>query len=71
LLADNVLSWLYNLVLGMDANFWLKSRLRGTLAKDPPLGGGMAYFMDHGPYADYIKDYVDEEEVCPHALTSL
>jgi hypothetical protein len=51
------------LIVAMDANFRLKSRLRG-INKEPALGLGWAYFVDNGPYSDFIKEYVDEEEVC-------
>lgn len=47
----------------MDANFRLKSRLRGPLARDPPLGPGFSYFVEFGAYADFIHDYTDEEDV--------
>jgi hypothetical protein len=50
------------LILAMDANFRLRSRLRG-INKEPALGLGWAYFVNNGPYSDFIKDYVDEEEV--------
>ena len=49
----------------MDANFRLKSRLR-SLTKDPNLGLGMSYFVDNGPYSDFVKYYVDQDEVCIH-----
>jgi hypothetical protein len=51
------------LVVAMDANFRLKSRLRGTINKEPTLGLGWSYFVNNGPYSDFIKDYVDQEEV--------
>jgi hypothetical protein len=47
----------------MDANFRLKSRLRGSINREPTLGLGWSYFVDNGPYSDFIKDYVDEDEV--------
>jgi hypothetical protein len=47
----------------MDANFRLKSRLRGSGDKEPTLGLGWSYFVDNGPYSDFIKAYVDEDEV--------
>lgn len=52
------------LMVAMDANFRLKSRLRAAISKEPALGLGWTYFVDHGPYSEFIKDYVDEEEVC-------
>lgn len=50
----------------MDANFRLKSKLRGGLGKspqEPALGLGWSYFVDNGPYSDFIKDYVQQDEV--------
>jgi hypothetical protein len=57
-------SWLYILMVAMDANFRLRSRLRGAINKEPRLGLGWAYFVNNEPYSEFIKDYVDEEEVC-------
>lgn len=51
------------LILGMDANYRLRCKLRGLLNKDPTLCPGLAYFVNNGPYADFIKDYVDQDEV--------
>jgi hypothetical protein len=51
------------LVVTMDANFGLKNRLWNTLNKEPSLGLGWAYFINNGPYSEFIKDYVDQEEV--------
>jgi hypothetical protein len=47
----------------MDANFCLMSRLRSLIFKDPSLAPGWAYFVDNSPHADFIKEYVDMEEV--------
>jgi len=51
------------LMVSMDANFRLRSKLRGLQFKDPTLTPGWAYFVNNGPYADFIKDYVDQDEV--------
>ena len=65
-------SWLYMLIVGMDANFRLMSRLRSSLSKDPSLAPGWAYFVDYGLYADFVKEYVDMEEVsCLHCIFTL
>lgn len=50
------------LVVAMDANFRLRSKLRAALAKDPAMGLGWAYFVDNQPYAEFIRDYVDQDE---------
>jgi hypothetical protein len=51
------------LIVAMDANFRLKSKLHSALNKDPVLGPGWSYFVDNGPYSDFIKGYVDQDEV--------
>jgi hypothetical protein len=51
------------LIVAMDANFRLQSRLRASSLKHPALSPGWAYFIDNSPYAGFIKDYVDDEEV--------
>jgi hypothetical protein len=51
------------LIVAMDTNFRLRSRLRG-INKDPEMGLGWAYFVNNAPYSEFIKDYVDLEEVC-------
>jgi len=51
------------LVVGMDANFRLRSKLRAAVSRDPVMGLGWAYFVDHQPYAEFIKDYVDQDKV--------
>jgi hypothetical protein len=55
--------WIYMLIVAMDANFRLRSKLRGAVNKNHTLGSGWSYFVDNGPYLDFIKDYVDEQEV--------
>ena len=51
------------LMVAMDANYRLKSRLRASINKEPMLGIGWSYFVNNGPYSDFLKDYVDENEV--------
>jgi hypothetical protein len=55
-------SWLYTLIVAMDTNFWVKSRLHGAINREPTLGLGWSYFVDNRPYLDFIKDYVDQDE---------
>jgi hypothetical protein len=64
-------SWLYMLTVAMDANFRLKSRLRNTTKKELTLGMGWSYFVDNGPYSEFIKNYIDEEEVSVDWLSSI
>lgn len=65
MLLIDISRWIYMLMVAMDANFRLKSRLRGSLNREPMLGLGLSYFVNNSPYSDFIKDYIDEEEVCP------
>lgn len=55
---------MYMLILAMDANFRLRSKMRGIASNDTVLNSGMAYFVANKPYAEFIANYVDEEEVC-------
>lgn len=57
------------LTVAMDANFRLRSKIRGTGALDITLNPGWAYFVDNKPYADFIKDYVDAVDVCLPSFT--
>lgn len=59
---NNPSSWLYMLILAMDTNFRLRSKLRG-LIKDPTLSPGWSYFVDYVPYSKFIASYVDQVEV--------
>lgn len=50
------------LTLAMDANFRLKSKLRG-IVNDPTLSPGWAYFVDHAPYSKFVAEAADDEDV--------
>lgn len=56
-------SWMYRLILAMDANFRLKNRLRTSSKADPGLGTGWAYFVPEEEYREHILKYVTQEEV--------
>ncbi|KAF7971126.1 hypothetical protein HWV62_22000 [Athelia sp. TMB] len=60
--------WLYMLLLAMDANFHLRSKLRG-ISVDPHLSPGWSYFVNHIPYASFIANYVDQAEAVLNMLT--
>jgi hypothetical protein len=60
----SVCSFLYRLMLSMDANFRLKNRLRRNARVDPPLGGGFGYQVKDLPYRQHLRNYVSEDEVC-------
>ena len=47
----------------MDANFQLRSKVRGVSSQDTTLGLGWSYFVDYLPYSDFIWNYINEEEV--------
>jgi hypothetical protein len=63
---DTVYRFLYWMLLCVDACFRMKNRLKSSESKDPTLGAGLAYFTDHGPYIDFVKQYVNQEEVRPN-----
>ncbi|KAJ7198757.1 hypothetical protein GGX14DRAFT_536593 [Mycena pura] len=56
-------AWLYQLMLSEDANFRLKGRDTSTREKDPTLGPGFAYMVEHDDYLKYVSKYADEEEI--------
>lgn len=58
------------MTLAMDANFRLRSKVRGTKS-DPHLSPGWAYFVDPTPYAAFVQDYVDDDDVSHLDLRSL
>lgn len=55
------------LTLGMDANFRLRSKIRGTQA-DPHLSPGWGYFVDPTPYGDFVVGYADDDNVSWHSI---
>ncbi|KAM6501762.1 hypothetical protein JOM56_001739 [Amanita muscaria] len=55
------LLFLYTLFLAVDANFKLKQKNRGI--QDPELYPGWAYFVNEGPYQDFINNYIDQPEI--------
>lgn len=55
------------LTIGMDANYRLRSKLRGIIT-DPHLSPGWSYFVDHVPYAKFVANYIDQAEVSSSLL---
>ena len=53
-------SWLYRLILAMDANFRLKNRLRSNSKADPGLGTGWAYFVPEEAYREHVLKYATQ-----------
>lgn len=46
----------------LDANFRLKLKQRNLT--DPPLGGGLAYYVDNTPYMSHVTASGAQTEVC-------
>ncbi|KAJ7180030.1 hypothetical protein C8R43DRAFT_871280 [Mycena crocata] len=61
--VDAEFRFLYMLILALDANFRMKSRLRRNARVDKPLGAGLGYMLDGEPYREHLKDYVAEKDV--------
>ncbi|KAJ7065916.1 hypothetical protein B0H15DRAFT_926024 [Mycena belliarum] len=55
--------FLYMLLLAMDANFRLKSRLRANQHPDEPLGPGWGNLVHEPPYREHLRNYVAEKDV--------
>ncbi|KAJ7708001.1 hypothetical protein B0H16DRAFT_1746369 [Mycena metata] len=55
--------FLYMLILALDANFRLKSRLRANERDDPPLGDGWGYIVEEAPYKEHLRNYVAEKDI--------
>ncbi|KAF7969254.1 hypothetical protein HWV62_27842 [Athelia sp. TMB] len=55
--------FLYVLVVCVDACFRFKNRMRSNDNKDPTLGPGWSYMLDHDPYLQHIKKYASEAEI--------
>ncbi|KAK0421951.1 hypothetical protein EV421DRAFT_1914722 [Armillaria borealis] len=57
--------YLYQLFIGLDANFHLKNRLRrrNHLKKDQPLYDGLGYQVPQKVYFDYLKKCVTEDDI--------
>ncbi|KAK7023733.1 CxC2 domain-containing protein [Favolaschia claudopus] len=55
--------FLYMLILAVDANFHMRSRLRANQRDDPPLGDGWAYMLEEAGYHEHLRNYVGEEDV--------
>ena len=47
----------------MDANFRLKNLMRSSIAKDPGLHTGMAYFPNDKPYREHVLKYATQKDV--------
>ncbi|KAJ6556071.1 hypothetical protein B0H19DRAFT_1262187 [Mycena capillaripes] len=57
------LRYKYFLFLAQDCNFRLINRNVSSAAKDPILGDGFGYFVNHAKYTEYLRAHVSEEEI--------
>ena len=55
--------YLYQTIIAIDANFRLKRRAVSSEARDPAMGSGWGYFVEDTAYREFLKSYVDQEEV--------
>lgn len=62
-LSTNI-RFLYLLIVALDANFRLKNLMRSSVARDPGLHTGLAYFPDDEPYREHILKYASQKDVC-------
>ncbi|KAF8146729.1 hypothetical protein K438DRAFT_2092496 [Mycena galopus ATCC 62051] len=57
------LRYKYFLFLSQDCNFRLINRDVSTAAKDPIIGDGLGYFVNHAKYTEFLRAHVSEEEI--------
>ncbi|KAF8151201.1 hypothetical protein K438DRAFT_1623891 [Mycena galopus ATCC 62051] len=57
------LRYKYFLFLAADCNFRLINRNVSSAAKDPILGDGFGYFVNHEKYTEFLRHHVSEEEI--------
>ncbi|KAF7322737.1 hypothetical protein HMN09_00052600 [Mycena chlorophos] len=55
--------YIYNQFVAIDACFRLKRGMVSNLIKDPPLGSGLAYFVEPEPYRQYLLSVTDQKEM--------
>ncbi|KAK7057356.1 CxC2 domain-containing protein [Favolaschia claudopus] len=55
--------FIYIIFLALDACFRLKRRLVSSDLRDPGLGTGWAYFVEPGPYREFLLTVTDQEEM--------
>lgn len=56
-------SFLYILIVALDANFRQKNRHRPTTYEDVCLSPGWSYFVEHSDYIAHVSRYANQEEV--------
>ncbi|KAK7022721.1 hypothetical protein VNI00_016997 [Paramarasmius palmivorus] len=57
------LSWLYALILSIDANFKQKARARANDSRDPALGPGWGCFVDNEEYMEEVRKQTKQDEI--------
>ncbi|KAJ7834169.1 hypothetical protein B0H13DRAFT_1653377 [Mycena leptocephala] len=60
--VDPKYSYMYRLILAMDANFKLKNRIRANECEDPSLGPGWGAFVEPTRYKEHLKKYIAEND---------
>ncbi|KAE9388174.1 hypothetical protein BT96DRAFT_836658 [Gymnopus androsaceus JB14] len=60
---ENPDSFIYFLFIAINACFCLKRKLVSSLAKDPYLQPGKAYFVDPEPYREFLLSVTDQDEM--------
>ncbi|KAJ7439189.1 hypothetical protein B0H11DRAFT_1752144 [Mycena galericulata] len=61
--VDRKFSYLYRLILAIDANFKLKNRIRTNEHHDPSLGPGWGAFVEPKRYRHHLRKYVGEKDI--------
>ncbi|KAJ7712961.1 hypothetical protein DFH07DRAFT_974842 [Mycena maculata] len=61
--VDPKYAFLYMLIIALDANFKLKSRIRANAHDDPLLGPGWESFVEPTVYKEHLRSYVAEKDV--------
>lgn len=61
MILTNIYRWVDTEFVMLDANFRLKSKQRNLI--DPPLGGGLAYYVDNQVYMAHVKASGEQTEV--------
>jgi hypothetical protein len=70
------ISYIYKLILAIDANFKMKNRIRVNERYDPSLGPGWGAFVEPTGYRSHLKKYIAEKDVgwktrCPSSRSTL
>ncbi|KAJ7024551.1 hypothetical protein C8F04DRAFT_1192230, partial [Mycena alexandri] len=56
-------TYLYRLIVALDANFKLKNRIRKNEIDDPSLGPGWGSFVEPRRYKKHLRKYVAEKDI--------